>query len=250
MIKNYGLIGESLSHSFSKKYFEEKFSNLNLDNYIYTNFELKEIKNVAEILNIENLFGLNITNPYKTSIINYVDSLSIEAKDINAVNCIKKVNNKWVGFNTDYYGFSQSIKPFLEPKHNKALIIGTGGASKAVAYALSKIGIDVFYLSRNVNAQQNVLGYNQLNKHVIEACKLIVNCTPIGLYPNINDCPNLPYEFIAEDHLCYDLIYNPKESLFLSKCKTQGALIVNGYSMLQLQAEKAWEIWNDFNVNF
>lgn len=243
MTKKFGLIGEKLSHSFSKGYFDAKFLKLSLPNYVYTNYEFGDLSGVYKLLNDPEVIGLNVTNPYKTQIIPYLSELSDEAKEINAVNCIKILNGKSIGYNTDCYGFSQSIKPFLEPIHNKALIIGTGGSSKAVAYALQKIGVDVFYLSRSAQVSSNIITYDSLNANVINACKLIVNCTPIGLFPNVNESPDIPYEFITPEHLCYDLIYNPPETQFLSKCKAQGALVVNGLSMLHLQAEKAWEIW-------
>ncbi len=243
MTKRFGLIGERLAHSFSKSYFEEKFLKLSLSNYAYSNYEFADLSKVNELLEEPEIIGLNVTNPYKTQIIPYLSQLSEEVKEINAVNCIKIVNGKSIGYNTDCYGFSQSIKPFLEPIHNKALIIGTGGSSKAVAYALQKIGVDVFYLSRSAQVGYNFITYDSLNANVINACKLIVNCTPIGLFPNVNESPDIPYEFITPEHLCYDLIYNPPETQFLLKCKTQGALVVNGLSMLHQQAEKAWEIW-------
>ncbi len=244
MKNKYGLVGKNLSHSFSKKYFEAKFESLNLAEYLYINFEIETINQITNVFKTENLNGLNITNPYKSDIIPYINDLSNEAAEIKAVNCIKIDNGKTIGYNTDYYGFSQSIKPFLEPKHHTALLIGTGGASKAVAFALKKIGVNVFFLSRN-SVSKNTISYNQLNEHVINACKLIVNCSPVGLFPNIDDYPNIPYNYITENHLCYDLIYNPDETNFLKKCKEKGAIIVNGLSMLQLQAEKAWEIWNN-----
>lgn len=245
MTKRFGLIGERLTHSFSKSYFEEKFLKLSLSNYVYNNYEFADLSKVNELLREPEIKGLNVTNPYKTQIIPYLSQLSDEAKEINAVNCIKIFDGKSIGYNTDCYGFSQSIKPFLEPTHNRALIIGTGGSSKAVAYALQKIGVDIFYLSRTAQSSSKVITYESLNANVIKACKLIINCTPIGLFPDIKVSPDIPYEYITSEHLCYDLIYNPEETQFLKNCKTQGALIVNGLSMLHQQAEKAWEIWQE-----
>jgi len=241
----FGLIGKSLSHSFSKAYFEKKFSDLKLHNYNYQNFEIAEISQVLNVFNTQSLKGINVTNPYKEEIIPYLNSLSREALEMGAVNCIKFVNEKTIGYNTDYYGFAQSIKPFLEAQHNKALILGTGGASKAVAYALKKIGVEVYFVtSSSTKKHTNIFFYSELNTHIFNAFKLIVNTTPVGLFPNVNEAPKIPYEYITANHLCYDLIYNPKETLFLKYAKQQGALVVNGYSMLQLQAEKSWEIWN------
>ena len=242
----FGLIGKSLSHSFSKAYFEKKFSDLKLHNYNYQNFEIAEISQVLNVFNTQSLKGLNVTNPYKEEIIPYLNSLSPEALEMGAVNCIKFVNEKTIGYNTDYYGFAQSIKPFLEAQHNKALILGTNGASKTVAYALKKIGVEVYFVtSSSVKKNENTFFYSELNTHIFNAFKLIVNTTPVGLFPNINEAPKIPYEYITANHLCYDLIYSPTETLFLKHAKQQGALVVNGYSMLQLQAEKSWEIWNE-----
>ena len=242
---NFGLIGKSLSHSFSKTYFEKKFNDLNLINHTYQNFELNTIFEIENVLKTPNLKGLNVTNPYKEVIIPFLDELTADAKQIGAVNCIKISNEKTIGYNTDFYGFAQSIKPFLEPQHNKALILGTGGAAKAVEYALKNIGVEVYFVTSSAVKKNNTtFFYNELNNHIFNAFKLIVNTTPVGLFPNINDAPKIPYNLITANHLCYDLIYNPSETLFLKKAKEQGALIVNGYSMLQLQAEKSWEIWN------
>lgn len=240
---NFGLIGKSLSHSFSKAYFEKKFSDLGLRDYTYQNFELENISDIEQILVSNQLNGLNITNPYKEEIIPYLDELSVEAKEIGAVNCVKVINGKTIGYNTDTYGFSQSIKPFLEPKHNKALVLGTGGASKAVAHALKKIGVEVYFVTSSLKKDNNTFFYTELNNFIFDAFKLIVNTTPLGLYPNISKSPGISYEYITPEHLCYDLIYNPEETLFLKHAKQRGALTVNGYSMLQLQAEKSWEIW-------
>lgn len=243
---NFGLIGKSLSHSFSKTYFEKKFKDLGLKSFTYKNFELLDIKQIQSVFISEQLKGLNITNPYKEEIIPFLDELSSEAKEIGAVNCVKISDEKKVGYNTDTYGFSQSIKPFLEPQHNRALILGTGGASKAVAHALKRVGVEVFFVtSSSTKKTANTFFYSELNNYIIDAFKLIVNTTPLGLFPNINERPTIPYEYITANHLCYDLIYNPKETLFLNQAKQQGALIINGYSMLQLQAEKSWEIWNE-----
>lgn len=242
----FGLIGKSLSHSFSKAYFDKKFYDLNIKNCSYQNFELENIKEIENILHSNQINGLNVTNPYKEKIIPYLNSLSPEAKEIGAVNCVKISNGKSVGFNTDSYGFSQSIKPFLEPKHSQALILGTGGASKAVAYALQKVGVNVYFVTSSpLKKNSSTFFYSELNYHVINSFKLIVNTTPLGLFPNVNNFPKIPYEFISTDHLCYDLIYNPEETLFLKQSKKNGALTINGLSMLKLQAEKSWKIWTD-----
>ena len=245
-MKQFGLIGKSLSHSFSKNYFENKFKVLGKQDYSFNNFELEKIEDLADLVNKHNdLIGLSVTIPFKESVIPFLDDLSLEAKEIGAVNCIHIKNKKMFGHNTDVYGFSQSIKPFLDTNHERALILGTGGASKAVAFVLKKIGVEVFFVtSSNTKKTENTFFYHELNERVINAFKLIVNTTPLGTFPNIHDCPALPYEFFTSQHLAYDLIYNPGETEFLRRASQQGSMIVNGLSMLQLQAEKSWEIWN------
>lgn len=252
----YGLIGKTLTHSFSKGYFEKKFQTLGLSDHAYLNFELNAIEDLKEVLTQHpNLKGFNVTIPYKESILPFLNELSDEAKAIGAVNCVKVIyggslsqvegpaSKRLIGHNTDVYGFASSVKPFIEPQHNKALILGTGGSSKAVAYALKNIGVEVFYASTS-KQQNNIFLYEQLNAHMMAAFKLIINTTPLGMFPNIDQCPAIPYEYITPEHLCYDLIYNPETTLFLQKAKAQGASTINGLSMLQLQAEKSWEIWN------
>lgn len=242
------LLGKSLSHSFSKSYFETKFQNQQLQNYSYQNLDLANLDGLLELIKSKNLDGLNVTKPYKESVIPLLNHLDETAKAIGAVNCIKvnKKNGEFnlIGYNTDYYGFGQSIKPFLEPIHQKALILGTGGASKAVAYALKNIGVDVFFVTSTEKKTSNSFTYNELNEHIFKAFKLVVNCTPLGMFPNVSECPDIPYEFLTGEHLLYDLIYNPEETLFLQKGKAQGAVTINGLNMLKLQAEKAWEIWH------
>ncbi len=241
---NFGLIGKSLSHSFSRSYFEKKFIENELNDHFYKNFELETIEQFSNVLKTQNLKGLNVTNPYKESIIPFLDELSIEAKEIGAVNCINIVNGKTIGYNTDAYGFGQSIKPFLDTKHGRALILGTGGASKAVAYALKKIGVEVFFATSSNKKNTNTFFYDEINEGMMSAFKLIINTTPLGLYPNINQAPALPYHLFTDKHLAYDLIYNPEQTLFLKQAKEKGAVTINGLSMLHLQAQKSWEIWN------
>jgi shikimate dehydrogenase len=241
----FGLIGKSLKHSFSKGYFEKKFQEQGLNGYTYSNFEIPVIEDFKKIITEHpQLQGLNVTIPYKESIIPFLNELSDEAKEIGAVNCIRVEGNKLIGFNTDTYGFAQSIKPFLDNTHERALILGTGGASKAVAYALKKTGVDVYYVSTSPKKNDHSLHYTEINERVMEAFKLIINTTPLGMSPREDECPALPYRLFTPAHLAYDVIYNPAETLFLKKAKDQGALIMNGLSMLQLQAEKNWEIWN------
>lgn len=241
-MKLYGLIGKTLDHSFSKSYFENKFISEHIQNASYSNFPLESIEEFKSLIKKKTFSGLNITIPYKTLIIPFLDELSEEAKSIGAVNTIDFKNNKLIGYNTDYIGFLNAIKPFLENTVKKSLILGTGGASKAVVFALKKIGIKSLCVSRLPNEEQ--LNYDQLNDLVLKHHLLIVNTTPLGTSPNTNECPNIPYQYITEKHLLVDLVYNPEETLFLKKGRKNLANILNGKSMLIHQAEEAWKIWN------
>ncbi len=245
---HFGLIGKSLSHSFSKSYLEEKFIKEDKSGFQYSNFDLENLDYLLQIITDHNLSGLNVTKPYKELVIPFLNELDSTAKEIGAVNCIKIIWNDntpyLIGYNTDYYGFAQSIKPFLEPIHQRALILGTGGASKAIAYALQNVGVDVYYVTSQDKKAVNYFQYDELNEYVLNAFKLIVNCTPLGMYPHTEEVPNIPFELVTSEHLLYDLIYNPEETLFLQKGKAQGAVIINGLNMLKLQADKAWQIWH------
>jgi shikimate dehydrogenase len=255
-LQSYGLIGYPLSHSFSKNYFTEKFEKEGLKDHAYHLFPIEQIDDLPELVR-EHPFlkGLNVTIPYKEQVIPFLDELDETAQEIGAVNCIKIVQEpadpsrkKLIGYNTDEFGFRQSIKPFLETQHEKALILGTGGASKAVEYVLKTIGIDCYFVTRakvidNQLITKNEFTYDELNKHVMNAFKLIVNTTPVGMYPNVTEAPDIPYEFITPSHLLYDLVYNPPETEFLKKAREMGASAINGLSMLHQQAEEAWRIW-------
>jgi len=241
----FGLLGKNISYSFSRKYFSEKFQKLGLNDYKYFNFDIPEIEEFPFLLyHKEDEFrGLNVTIPYKESIMKYLDEVDIDAKKIGAVNTIKVTDdNKLIGYNTDFYGFQKSIQPLLKKHHNKALILGTGGASKAIAYALNEMKIEYKFVSRKVT--ENMFLYSMLTKEIMEEYTVIVNCSPTGTHPNINESPNIPYEFLTQNHLLFDLIYNPDETKFLAEGKKRGANIKNGLEMLQLQAEKSWKIWN------
>lgn len=240
----YGLIGHPLSHSFSKKYFTEKFEKENITDSKYELFDIDHINKLKSVLEENsNLKGLNVTIPYKEDVIPFLTKLSAEAKEIGAVNTIKIDGNILIGHNTDYFGFKQSLKPFIEINHERALILGTGGASKAVAYALKSININCLFVSRNPK-NENEISYDEVNKYVIKHHQIIVNTTPVGTFPNVNEKPLIDYDAITSNHLLYDLVYNPTETIFLKKGKEKGAITINGYQMLQLQAEKAWEIWS------
>jgi shikimate dehydrogenase len=238
----FGLIGKKLDYSFSKQFFTSKFEQEGIA-ASYENIELASIDAIRTILDSGNYSGLNVTIPYKEAIIPFLDELSTEAQQIGAVNVIEFKNGKAIGHNTDAFGFHQSIKPFLTNQHERALIIGTGGAAKAVAHVFQTIGLDVFYISRTPDAT-NQFSYDAINEHMLRACKVIVNCTPIGTFPAVEGCFPFPFEHLSKDHFCIDLIYNPEETLFLKQSKAHGATVLNGFSMLKEQALKAWNIWN------
>ena len=242
--KLFGLLGKNISYSFSKKHFTEKFLKENRIEYRYENFDMNTIDEFPIVLqNNTNIKGLNVTIPYKESIIPYLQKLSKKAKKIGAVNVIRFTSNgKLKGYNSDYYGFKKSIEPLLKSHHKKALILGTGGASKAIKYALKELEIPYTVVSRNGNEKQ--LSYDQLTANTIETHQILINCSPLGTSPNTEAFPLIPYQYITSKHLAYDLIYNPEETVFLSKAKAQGAITKNGHEMLLLQAQKAWEIWN------
>jgi shikimate dehydrogenase len=244
-MKKFGLIGYPLSHSFSKKYFEEKFLKENIRDCSYDTFPLENISEFPGLIKREkDLLGLSVTIPYKESVIPFLDELDETAENIGAVNCIKITNGKLIGYNTDAFGFRQSLRPFLDSNHTKALVLGTGGASKAVAHVLRNLNINFWFVSRTKNNFGNTITYEELNGQIISSCKLLVNCTPVGMAPNNDTFLPIPYDFITPQHLAYDLIYNPEETIFLKKAKEQGALVSNGYNMLCFQAEEAWKIWN------
>ncbi len=239
----FGLIGKNIDYSFSKSYFTKKFENENLT-HNYQNFDISTISEFPEVIkSTEDLRGLNITIPYKEAVIPYLDKLDKKARAIGAVNTIKITKKgKLVGSNTDYYGFQKSIAPFIKSHHKKALILGTGGASKAIAYALERLGITYHFVSRTASDTVDFT-YDTLSEKDISEHQIIINCTPLGTSPNTNTCPQIPYDGISDAHLLYDLIYNPEETKFLTIGKIKGASICNGHNMLELQAEKAWEIW-------
>lgn len=244
-MRKFGLIGKNIDYSFSESFFSAKFKTENIKDATYKNFDIEHITDFPNVLkNNTNINGLNITIPYKELIIPYLDKLDKKARKIGSVNTIKFTKNgKLKGYNTDYFGFKESLIPHLKPHHNSALILGTGGASKAIAYALYKMNIDYYYVSR-VPSEMTTLTYDSLLEEDIKNHTLIINCTPLGTSPNIEGCPNIPYEGITERHLLFDLIYNPKETTFLKKGKEKKAIIVNGLKMLKLQADKSWNIWN------
>jgi len=240
----FGLIGKNIEYSFSKKYFTEKFELGQLSDYKYINFDIQTIDDFPKII-AENpdLKGLNVTIPYKESVIQYLQKLSKTAFEIGAVNTIRFTKKgKLKGYNTDWHGFKKSIEPLIDSHHKKALILGTGGAAKAVAYALGKLGILYTFVSRE--EKEGMIDYNRINATTFDNYHIIVNCTPLGTSPNTKEFPPIPYEYFSPKHIAFDSIYNPEETQFLKKAKKKGAVTKNGYEMLVFQAEKAWKIWN------
>ena len=245
-MKKYGLIGYPLGHSFSMGYFNEKFTNEAI-NAVYENFEIPDIQDITTVIGSNpDLAGFNVTIPYKEKVMDYLDYIAPEAAEIGAVNVVKVTHNGeravLKGFNSDVVGFVNSIKPLLRPLHKKALVLGTGGASKAVEYGLRKLGLETIKVSRT--EKDNTITYGQVTSELLSEYKVIVNCTPCGMAPHFDECPNLPYDSIDDSFLLYDLIYNPEETLFLRKGKENDATVKNGLEMLLLQAEEGWNIWN------
>ena len=243
--KQFGLIGKNIEYSFSRKFFSEKFSSDNkYSNYDYTNYDIESIHDLNSVFNSKNLCGLNVTIPYKEKIISFLDKISDEAKQIGAVNTICFENGSKVGYNTDIFGFTESLKMNKIDNIDSALILGTGGAAKTIIYFCNKNNIPFNVVSRqesNLN-----LSYNELNEDIFKKRVLIVNCTPLGTYPDIKKCPKLPYELINKENILFDLVYNPSETLFMKKGKEIGCKTLNGYQMLRLQAEMSWKIWADY----
>lgn len=242
----YALVGKDISYSFSRGYFEEKFRKEGLNSHEYINFDLQNFNDITSKItkHSNELCGMNVTIPYKEDAYHFMDELDDDAQKIGAVNTIKITDQGTLkGFNTDVYGFQNSLQPMLKNHHQKALILGTGGASKAIAFALNKLNIEFKWVSRNPKKSTEI-AYEAITEEVLNAYHVIINCTPIGTFPAITNAPKIPYQYLSENHLLFDLIYNPAETLFLSNGKKKGATIKNGLEMLALQAEKSWEIWN------
>lgn len=243
----FGLIGFPLGHSWSKKYFTKKFENERIPGCTYELFPLNDISELPQLLALQpEIEGLNVTIPYKTAVIPFLDEISIEAREIGAVNVIKISRDNEVlnlkGYNSDTTGFLKSLKPYLS-FHKSALVLGTGGSSKAVVYVLNKLGIQVTMVSRKQSDKS--LGYSDLTRQIIETSDIIINTTPLGMFPDISSKPDIPYEYLEKKHLLYDLVYNPELTTFMKLGIEKGCRVISGYEMLKIQAERAWEIWND-----
>ncbi len=243
-MRRFGLLGYPLTHSFSQKYFTEKFAELGLTDCVYENFSLASIDELEDVLkeHKNDLRGFNITIPYKKQALSFLHESTDTVKAIGACNCVDIRDGILTGYNTDVIGFAQSISPFLKPHHTKALVFGTGGASAAVVFVLKKLGIEVQYVSRT--ASENAIDYEGVDEAMLSTHHLLVNTTPVGMYPNVDTYPAIPYQYLTPQHHLYDLVYNPAETKFLEKGKLQGATTQNGYEMLILQAEESWRIWN------
>jgi shikimate dehydrogenase len=241
-MRRFGLIGSPLTHSFSQKYFTEKFAQLGITDCVYENYPIKDISELDAILKQPDLCGLNVTIPYKKQVIPFLTQASYAVNDMGACNCIDIKDGTLTGHNTDILGFEKSLLPFLHAYHNKALVLGTGGASAAVVFALNRLHIEPQYVSRT--AGEGVLSYGDLTEEILNEHLLIVNTSPVGTYPDTDSFPEIPFEHLTPRHHLYDLVYNPPETKFLAKGKERGATTQNGMEMLILQAEESWRIWN------
>lgn len=242
----YGIIGFPLTHSFSKQYFNDKIEKAGITDASYENYPLITIEEFPQLLKANaELKGLSVTIPYKETVLQYINNFSKEVAEIGAANCIRIRRNELTAFNTDIVGFEKSFIKQLKPAHKKALVLGTGGASKAVQYVLRKLDIDFLVVSRNKSNQGNFIQYNEITLAIIDEHKIIINCTPLGMSPAEATYPDIPYNLITARHYLYDLVYKPEKTLFLQKGEEQGALTCNGFEMLLIQAEENWRIWNE-----
>ncbi|MEO6683158.1 MAG: shikimate dehydrogenase [Ginsengibacter sp.] len=245
-MKTYGLIGKTLGHSFSRKFFTDFFAENQLQGHEYLNFELTDLqREITDLKKNKNLSGLNITIPYKTEILSFLDEMTDECRQINACNCIQIKNGRWIGHNTDLIGFQKTFSPLLKPHHKKALILGDGGAAGAVKFVLNRLSIPYLIVSRKETTAPGFLKYADISREVIQEYNIIINTTPLGMYPHNDQAPDIPYEFIGKNHYLYDLIYNPARTVFLKRGEEKGTVVENGANMLVIQAEESWKIWND-----
>jgi shikimate dehydrogenase len=240
-MRNFGVIGFPIKHSFSPIYFTNKFKDLSITDSSYSALELEDLDSLKQLIIDKNLVGFNVTMPHKQGVLHHLDFVSHDAISVNAVNTVKVIDGELHGHNTDLFGFRNSLTPLLTKEHSSALIFGTGGSSAAVRYVLNELGIVYKSVSRKEGSDYT---YNSLTKEIISETNLLINTTPLGMKHRLNESVDIPFEAINNKHLCYDLIYTPSETMFLKKCKEQGAVVKNGLQMLELQADKSWEIWN------
>lgn len=245
-MRKFGLIGYPLTHSFSEGYFANKFVQENIIDAQYANYPIDSIQKFSALWEDPSLTGLNITIPYKKEVLVFLNEMSEVVQQMQACNCIKKENGKLIGYNTDVIGFEKSLQPFLKPHHQNALILGTGGAAAAVEYVLTQLGIQYAFVSRNTSPTSSHLSYSyeDLNASIMSKHTLIINTSPVGMFPHTQESPSLPYEFLTVQHHLYDLVYNPARTLFMTKGLEKGASVQNGLEMLHIQAEESWKIWN------
>lgn len=241
-MRHFGLIGYPLSHSFSAQFFKDKFAKEGITDAVYELYPITSLAAFPALVTNHRLSGLNVTIPYKQEVIAYLDEVSPVVAVIGACNCIHIRNGRSMGYNTDVIGFAQSLRPLLKPHHRAALVLGTGGAAKAVIYVLKQMGIE--YLSVSSSNKEGSISYESLDKDILQRHTIIINTTPLGMYPHVDKLPPVPYQYIDNSHLLYDLIYNPAETVFLREGKARGATIKNGLEMLIIQAEESWKIWN------
>jgi shikimate dehydrogenase len=242
----YGLIGYPLGHSFSKKYFTQKFERENLPGCRYELFPIPSIKDLPFLISSTPfLKGLNVTIPYKQQVLEYVTEKSDAVKNIGAANTIKIIGDNLIAYNTDVIGFENSFIKKLKIFHKKALVLGTGGSSKAVQFVLNKLGIEFLFVSSSQQPSPNIINYSMIDERIMNEHLVIINCTPVGMSPNDNESPQLPYQFVSKEHYLFDLVYKPEKTMFLQKGEKKGAAIQNGYEMLVIQAEESWKIWNE-----
>lgn len=244
-MKLFGLIGYPLGHSFSKEYFTRKFEQEGLTDCFFDAFPIKSIGEFKDLIKANPLLkGLGVTIPYKEQVLPFVDELSEEVKYIGATNSIKISGNKLIAYNTDITGFEQTFSKLLQSNHRKALVLGNGGSSKAVQYVLTKLGIAFLVVTRNKIINDDTIHYTSIDQKIMSEYSIIINCTPVGMWPNENATPEIPFQFITSDHYLYDLVYKPLKTMFLTKGEERGATVQNGYAMLLIQAEASWQIWN------
>ena len=242
-MKKYGIVGYPLAHSFSQKYFTQKFADEKIRDAVFETYEMSDIKGIEPLLNDKNLQGFCITIPHKKNMLPYLFERTSAVKETGACNCVRIRDGKLFGYNTDVIGFEKSFTAHLQPHHKRALVLGTGGAAAAVTYVLRKLGID--YRCVSTSKKPETLAYSELDKNILDAHSIIINCTPLGTYPKTDVAPAIPYQFITSKHYLFDLVYNPPLTKFLALGKEKGAFVQNGYDMLIFQAEENWKIWNE-----